>query len=587
MGFPTDNLRTSDSLISEFICPICVSLVEEPLVTLCSHVFCKNCWQEWAHQTTSTSCPKCNSTAATRSQPQPLQQANPLAWRILSRVEINCPLGDKGCSWKGEYSELSSHLTSSDSHHSQPGLAGEASAAATRSNAEALKEQGNKRFEARAFQEAVKLYSKAITLDPSVANFYSNRAAAWKMLGAVEECISDCRAALALDPAHIKAHTRLAKALCEQGDFDTALALLQEAAQKLPEATEIQEELQKVGGIKGGFEQALQAFNNGDFVTALEIFQAVDASSGDTRTRLWVAKAATEAGLTDKAITITLRILKSDDKNAEAFAVRGIALFHSGDMVQGIKHCREALRLDPDQPQAARSLKSFRIMSECITKAKECANCRQFEEAEKLLTEALALSTMPAKAAILASLFSERASVRTRLKMYEEAMADCHAAISARDDTKDAWLTRASCLIALGRPEDARDEMTALLRMFDNDTLVRHWHQKADFEVRKKTRPNYYAILGISTIATEGEIKMAYKARALVCHPDKAEESARPAAEESFKLLGEALEILGDSMRRKLYDEGYDKEKIEERVAAAQRAARDGDSRGHHHGHYH
>lgn len=63
--------------------------------------------------------------------------------------------------------------------------------------------------------------------------------------------------------------------------------------------------------------------------------------------------------------------------------------------------------------------------------------------------------------------------------------------------------------------------------------------------MRKKTRPNYYAILGISTIATEGEIKMAYKARALVCHPDKAEESARPAAEESFKLLGEALEILG------------------------------------------
>ncbi len=39
-------------------------------------------------------------------------------------------------------------------------------------------------------------------------------------------------------------------------------------------------------------------------------------------------------------------------------------------------------------------------------------------------------------------------------------------------------------------------------------------------------------------------------------------------------------------MRRKLYDEGYDKEKIEERVAAAQRAARDGDARGHH-GHYH
>ena len=39
--------------------------------------------------------------------------------------------------------------------------------------------------------------------------------------------------------------------------------------------------------------------------------------------------------------------------------------------------------------------------------------------------------------------------------------------------------------------------------------------------------------------------------------------------------LGEALEILGDEMRRKLYNEGYDKAAIEERVQAAARAAND------------
>ena len=71
------------------------------------------------------------------------------------------------------------------------------------------------------------------------------------------------------------------------------------------------------------------------------------------------------------------------------------------------------------------------------------------------------------------------------------------------------------------------------------------------------------------------EIKAAYKQRALEWHPDKHthSEEARLAAEAHFKLLGEALEILGDEFQRKLYNEGYDKEAIVERVNAANRAA--------------
>ena len=69
--------------------------------------------------------------------------------------------------------------------------------------------------------------------------------------------------------------------------------------------------------------------------------------------------------------------------------------------------------------------------------------------------------------------------------------------------------------------------------------------------------------------------KAAYKQRALEWHPDKHTESEerRQAAEDKFKLLGEALEILGDEFQRKLYNEGYDKEAIAERVQAANRAA--------------
>ena len=70
------------------------------------------------------------------------------------------------------------------------------------------------------------------------------------------------------------------------------------------------------------------------------------------------------------------------------------------------------------------------------------------------------------------------------------------------------------------------------------------------------------------------EIKKAYKKRALELHPDKQlNEEEKKKCEEQFKLMGEGLEILCDQFKRDLYDEGYDKASIEERVQAAQRAA--------------
>ena len=87
----------------------------------------------------------------------------------------------------------------------------------------------------------------------------------------------------------------------------------------------------------------------------------------------------------------------------------------------------------------------------------------------------------------------------------------------------------------------------------------------------------------VPSVASTMEIKQAYKQRALECHPDKHAEAgpeAQKAAEAQFKLLGEALEVLGDDMMRKLYNEGYDKAAIQERIQAANRAANSHDRDG-------
>ncbi|MFI1160574.1 molecular chaperone DnaJ [Streptomyces sioyaensis] len=64
---------------------------------------------------------------------------------------------------------------------------------------------------------------------------------------------------------------------------------------------------------------------------------------------------------------------------------------------------------------------------------------------------------------------------------------------------------------------------------------------------------DYYKVLGVPKDATEAEIKKAYRKLAREYHPDANKGDAK--AEERFKEISEANDILGDSKRRKEYDE--------------------------------
>ncbi len=64
---------------------------------------------------------------------------------------------------------------------------------------------------------------------------------------------------------------------------------------------------------------------------------------------------------------------------------------------------------------------------------------------------------------------------------------------------------------------------------------------------------DYYKVLGVGKTATQDEIRKAYRKLAVRFHPDK--NPGDKAAEERFKEISEANEVLSDPEKRKEYDE--------------------------------
>ena len=104
-----------------------------------------------------------------------------------------------------------------------------ATAAAALSPAETFKNLGNDAFQAKKYDEAIELYSKAIALDPQNPVYYSNRSACNFSKKQYQDALTDAMMCIDKDSKFIKGYLRLASAQMELGLFEDAEVTLRAA----------------------------------------------------------------------------------------------------------------------------------------------------------------------------------------------------------------------------------------------------------------------------------------------------------------------------------------------------------------------
>ena len=204
----------------------------------------------------------------------------------------------------------------------------------------------------------------------------------------------------------------------------------------------------------------------------------------------------------DGAMRTTGAVIRAEPGNVRAYAARGHALCLKLDFDQGMKHIREGLRLDPDHAECAGLFRRMKRAGAALDRGRTASGKRDFQAACEAFTDALEAAKAPTHSPFTASVLAQRANARLRLREYDASLADCAAAIASQEDHKPAYFTQATALLHLGKPQEAEESLAVLLKMDPGDETVRRHHEKAAFEVRKSKRPDYYAILGISRVAS-------------------------------------------------------------------------------------
>lgn len=135
----------------------------------------------------------------------------------------------------------------------------------------AFKAEGNKCFQAKNYDDAIKHYTDAIEADGSDVTYFSNRSACFAALEKWEEAADDGRQCIMVDKSFIKGYFRQATGLKNMGNVEAAIDVCKRGLgvdstnADLKRMSKELEEVMRMNRVKAAIVSAQEALESGDF----------------------------------------------------------------------------------------------------------------------------------------------------------------------------------------------------------------------------------------------------------------------------------------------------------------------------------
>ncbi|XP_039118428.1 LOW QUALITY PROTEIN: TPR repeat-containing thioredoxin TTL4-like [Dioscorea cayenensis subsp. rotundata] len=352
---------------------------------------------------------------------------------------------------------------------------------------EELKEMGNDEYSKGRYPEAIALYDRAISSDPQVASYHSNKAAALMRHGLLLDAVAECTEAVRLDPCYSRAHHRLATLHLRLGEAEKAIRYY-----KLAKGETKANDISQGQALQSHLNKCNEAHRLKDWHTVLKEAEAAVNSGADAAPQVFAyqAEALLMTHKQEEADSTLIDAPKYDIDastsffgpctNAYVLAVQAQVNIAAGRFEDAVKLAQKAARLDPSSKDANAAAQKALAVANARSKGNDLFKASKFGEACIAYGEGL---DHDAHNAIL---LCNRAACRSKLGQWEKAIEDCNAALNMRPSYTKARLRRADCNSKLERWAASIEDYENLLDHVPGDEEISKALTEAQAKLKKQ-----------------------------------------------------------------------------------------------------